>query len=47
MVYVIVNSVFGLINAFCSDDMGVLIVSICVMGACVSLFRVLRSAACA
>ena len=46
MVFSIVNSVFGLINAFCSDDFGVVIVSVCVMGSCVALFRVLRRVAC-
>lgn len=45
MVQVMIDSVFDMFSAFCADDMGQIIVSICVMGACVALFRVLRRGA--
>ena len=45
MVYVMVNTVFDLFTAFCADDLGQIIVPVCVMGACVALFRVLRRGA--
>lgn len=45
MVYVVVDTFFNLFSSFCSDSMGQVIVSICVMGCCVALFRVLRRGA--
>lgn len=45
MVSIMVSSVFDLINTFCMDDFGYVIVNVCVMGACVALFRVLRRGA--
>ena len=40
-----VSVVFDLIAAFCVDDFGYVVVNVCVMGSCIALFRVLRSAA--
>lgn len=45
MVYTMVRSVEDLINAFIADDLGGIITSICVMGACIALFRILRRGA--
>ena len=45
MVYTMVSVVFDLIDAFTVDDFGSVIMSVCVMGACVALFRVLRRGA--
>lgn len=45
MVYTMVSVVFDLIDAFCVDEFGFVIVSVCVMGACVALFRVVRRGA--
>lgn len=45
MVYVMVSAVFDLIDTFCMDDFGYVIVNVCVMGACVALFRILRRGA--
>lgn len=45
MAFTIVYNVFDLIDTFCSDDFGFVIVNVCVMGACVALFRVLRRGA--
>ena len=45
MVDTMVSVVFDLIDAFTVDDFGSIITSVCVMGACIALFRVLRRAA--
>lgn len=45
MVYTMVQSVMGLIDVFCVDSLGNVIVNVCVMGACVALFRVFRRGA--
>ena len=45
MAYTMVQVVMGMIDVFCDDPLGNVIVSVCVMGACVALFRVMRRAA--
>lgn len=45
MTFTIIYNVFDLIDTFCNDDFGFVIVNVCVMGACVALFRVLRRGA--
>ena len=45
MVYTMVNTVFDLIDVFCADAFGNIVVEVCVMGACIALFRILRSVA--
>lgn len=45
MVSTMVSSVFDLINTFCMDDFGFVVVNVCVMGACIALFRLLESGA--
>lgn len=45
MVYTMVRVVMDLIDVFCADSLGSVVVSVCVMGACVALFRVLRRGA--
>lgn len=41
MVYVVED----LIYAFISDDLGQVVTSVCILGACIALFRVLRRGA--
>lgn len=45
MVYTMVYAVMDLIDVFCADSLGNVIVEVCVMGACVALFRVFRRGA--
>lgn len=45
MVYTMVHSVRDLIYAFINDDVGGIITSLCVMGACIALFRIFRRGA--
>lgn len=45
MVYTIVNTVRDLIYAFIDMDFGRIITSLCVMGASIALFRILRRGA--
>ena len=37
--------VWNMFNAFCEDQMGMIITSICCMGAAIAMFRVLRRGA--
>ena len=45
MVYTMVHAVRDLIYAFTSDDLGGVITALCVMGACIALFRLMRRGA--
>lgn len=45
MVYTMVHAVQDLIYAFIDDDMGGVITALCVMGASIALFRILRKGA--
>lgn len=45
MAYTMVHAVQDLIYAFIDDDLGGVITAICVMGASIALFRLLRKGA--
>lgn len=45
MVVTMVTVVMNLIDVFCTDSLGNVVVSVCVMGSCIALFRVMRRAA--
>lgn len=45
MADVIVSTIFGLFNTFCTDSLGAFVCGFCTLGVSVALFRYLRSGA--